>query len=197
MIRRIWRRFAHVAALAALALAVWRFAAQTAGAACRTGEDRRAPAPRENLMKACGDEWRGVREAETANGVTWPQYLARCRAQAAERAGERAGRQRASRPLPAPSASPPAAPARRAERAAQPAPKPQAESQAPRTSAPVFPQEVAARHASERPALGRQRTCADQFKANKTTEANGGLRWIEQGGGYWSRCNAHLKQTRA
>jgi hypothetical protein len=56
---------------------------------------------------------------------------------------------------------------------------------------------VAPRHASERPALARQRTCADQFRANKATQANGGLRWIEQGGGYWSRCNAYLKQARA
>ena len=145
-------------------------------------------------MKACGDKWRGVREAETANGVTWPQYLARCRAQAAGGATDPApGRQAASTPA----ASKPAATApETSTQAAEPA-------RAPRSSAtaaaqgPVFPQDIAARHASERPALGRQRTCADQFKANKTTDANGGLRWIEQGGGYWSRCNAHLKQTRA
>jgi hypothetical protein len=29
--------------------------------------------------------------------------------------------------------------------------------------------------------------------ANKATNANGGLRWIERGGGYWSECNRHLK----
>ncbi len=136
------------------------------------------PAPaRENLMKACGDKWRAVREAETAKGVTWPQFLSACRAHASRATGDvtKEADKDANRGAPA-------KPTREAAIGA---------------SAPVFPQDVAARHASERPALGRQRTCADQFKANKAADANGGLKWIEKGGGYWSRCNAHLKQTRA
>jgi hypothetical protein len=33
----------------------------------------------------------------------------------------------------------------------------------------------------------------DQYKANKETGANGGLKWVEPGGGYFSACNNHLK----
>jgi hypothetical protein len=139
-------------------------------------------APRENVMKACGDKWRAVREAETAKGVTWPQYLSRCRAEtSAVRTGASAAEGKADG-------------AKAGAAGAVPADKPAA---AVVTGKIVFPDHVAPRHASERPALARQRTCADQFKANKATGGNAGLKWIERGGGYWSRCNAHLKQTRA
>jgi hypothetical protein len=30
----------------------------------------------------------------------------------------------------------------------------------------------------------RMQTCLDQYRANKATGANGGLKWIEKGGGY-------------
>ncbi len=42
---------------------------------------------------------------------------------------------------------------------------------------------------------GKQRmeTCLDQYKANKANNANGGLKWIQKGGGYYSECNKHLK----
>jgi hypothetical protein len=36
-------------------------------------------------------------------------------------------------------------------------------------------------------------TCLDQYTANKTTNGNGGMRWIEKGGGYYSECNRRLK----
>jgi hypothetical protein len=36
-------------------------------------------------------------------------------------------------------------------------------------------------------------TCLDQYNANKATNANGGMRWIERGGGYYSECNRRLK----
>ena len=38
-------------------------------------QERPRSPPRENLMKACGDKWRAVREAKTAKGVTWPQFF--------------------------------------------------------------------------------------------------------------------------
>ena len=37
------------------------------------------------------------------------------------------------------------------------------------------------------------KTCVDQYKANKETNANGGLTWIKKGGGYYSECNKKLK----
>lgn len=130
----------------------------------------------ENLMKACGDKWRAVKEVESAKGTTWPQYLAACRAEAS--------RTRAVRPEVATSRG-------RSPEAVQAAP-PSA-----MASVPVFPERVSAEFAGESPQRARQKTCSAQFQANKTANANGGLRWVEKGGGYWSKCNAHLKQGRA
>ena len=39
----------------------------------------------------------------------------------------------------------------------------------------------------------RRHTCLDQYKANKATNANGGLKWIMKGGGYYSECSKRLK----
>jgi hypothetical protein len=36
-------------------------------------------------------------------------------------------------------------------------------------------------------------TCLDQYNANKANNANGGLNWIQKGGGYYSECNKRLK----
>ena len=36
-------------------------------------------------------------------------------------------------------------------------------------------------------------TCLDQYNANKGTNGNGGLNWIQKGGGYYSECNKRLK----
>ena len=33
-------------------------------------------------------------------------------------------------------------------------------------------------------------TCLDQYNANKTNNGNGGLVWIQKGGGYYSECSA-------
>ncbi len=35
--------------------------------------------------------------------------------------------------------------------------------------------------------------CLDQYNANKTSNGNGGLRWIQKGGGYYSECTKQLK----
>jgi len=39
----------------------------------------------------------------------------------------------------------------------------------------------------------RMHTCLDQYKANKAADANGGLKWVQKGGGYYSECNKQLK----
>jgi hypothetical protein len=168
------------------------------GPAFAQGAARIDNATPENLMKICGDQWRAIKETEAARGTTWPQYLSRCRAEAAQ-----------------PRAQADAAPA--APRAtgssvsgAKPQPSAQVSQQAvtqsgglsgglsgETTPALVFPSQVSARFASERPQRARQKTCSEQFQTNKAANANGGLRWVEKGGGYWSKCNAHLKQARA
>lgn len=57
----------------------------------------------------------------------------------------------------------------------------------------VFPSAVAAKFASEKPAQARMHTCLEQYHANKATNSNGGLTWIQKGGGYYSECNKRLK----
>ena len=51
----------------------------------------------------------------------------------------------------------------------------------------VFPSAVNPKYASESAGKARMHTCVDQYKANKATNANGGLKWIQKGGGYLQR----------
>jgi aspartyl-tRNA synthetase len=57
----------------------------------------------------------------------------------------------------------------------------------------VFPKAISTKYSKESPGKARLHTCTDQYNANKTNNANGGLKWIEKGGGYWSECNKKLK----
>lgn len=57
----------------------------------------------------------------------------------------------------------------------------------------VFPKSVAAKYASETAGRARMHTCRDQYQSNKTSNGNGGLKWIMKGGGYYSLCNKALK----
>ena len=58
----------------------------------------------------------------------------------------------------------------------------------------VFPTEISPKYASEKDLdKARTKTCADQFTANKATNANGGLVWIEKDGGYYAECIIRLK----
>lgn len=59
--------------------------------------------------------------------------------------------------------------------------------------AAVFPSAVAPKYSSEKASKARMHTCVDQYNANKAANANGGLKWIQKGGGYYSECNKRLK----
>ena len=63
----------------------------------------------------------------------------------------------------------------------------------PITTQAVFPSAIAPKYSGESPDKARTLTCADQFKANKATNANDGMKWIEKGGGYYSECVSRLK----
>jgi hypothetical protein len=75
----------------------------------------------------------------------------------------------------------------------KPATKPMAPTAAEAPSTAVFPTAIAPAYANEKPGKARMKTCDDQYKSNKATNANGGLKWIQKGGGYWSECNKRLK----
>ena len=57
----------------------------------------------------------------------------------------------------------------------------------------VFPTAVDSKYSNEKPGRARRKTCLDQYKANKATSANGGLKWLQKGGGYYSQCVKKLK----
>jgi hypothetical protein len=57
----------------------------------------------------------------------------------------------------------------------------------------VFPSTIAPKYSGENPDKARTLTCADQFNANKASNANDGLKWIEKSGGYYSECVSRLK----
>jgi hypothetical protein len=65
---------------------------------------------------------------------------------------------------------------------------------APAGKAPVFPAAVDRKYASEPARTARMHSCLDQYRANKPKGDNGGLNWIQKGGGYYSQCSKHLKK---
>lgn len=90
-------------------------------------------------------------------------------------------------PAATPTAAAPAAPAepKQAKKEAAPAAAP--------TGPAVYPNAIDPKYAKETAGKARLHTCVDQYNANKSTNGNGGLKWIEKGGGYYSECNKKLK----
>ncbi len=60
--------------------------------------------------------------------------------------------------------------------------------------AAVFPSVLSPAHAGEEPYEAYLNTCYDQYKANRETNANGGLSWNQNGGGYYGECLKRLHQ---
>jgi hypothetical protein len=119
-------------------------------------------------MKECSAKYQAAKSAGTLDGQKWSDFRkTQCGADAA------------AAPAPA------AAPARTTPAAAPATP------QTPGSA--VFPTAVAPKYGKESAGRARLHTCLDQYNANKAANANGGLRWIQRGGGYYSACNKHLK----
>ena len=131
----------------------------------------------------CSAKYQAAKTAGTLNGQKWNDFRkAECGSDAAA----------------APAATPAAAPAAPKEAAAKPkkeAAPPAAPAAAPAVPAgpAVYPSAVDPKYSKETAGKGRMHTCVDQYNANKTTNANGGMKWIEKGGGYYSECNKKLK----
>src|SRR5258705_4018288 len=100
----------------------------------------------------------------------------------------------------APACAPAAAPGATAAPAAPKAAEAKAKKEAAPAAAPaapagpaVFPSAVDPKYSKESAGKGRRHTCLDQYNANKAANANGGLKWIQKGGGYYSECTKKLK----
>jgi hypothetical protein len=136
-----------------------------------------AAAPASALtMKECSAKYQEAKKANTLKGQKWNDFRkANC-------ADDDASDNDAAAAVPeTPAATPAAAPA---TTPAKPAGK---------AKAAVFPKAVSPKYSNETAGKARLKTCVDQYNANKASNANGELKWIEKGGGYWSQCNAKLK----
>jgi hypothetical protein len=126
----------------------------------------------------CSAKYQAAKSGGTLNGMKWNDFRkAQCGADAT--------------PMAAPAIAPAAPPPPVAEA------KPKA---APPMAAPAlpgmpanFPMAINPKYAQESAGKARMHTCVDQYNANKETNGNGGLKWIQKGGGYYSECNKRLK----
>ena len=127
-------------------------------------------------MTECSAKYKAAKDAGSLNGMKWNDFRkAQCGSDAAA----------APAAAPATASAPPAAPA------PKPAPTPAAAPAAAGNA--VFPSAVDAKYSKESAGKARMHTCLDQYNSNKATNANGGVKWIEKGGGYYSECNKKLK----
>jgi hypothetical protein len=115
-------------------------------------------------MKECSAKYQAAKAAGTLSGQTWRDFRkAQCGPDATAAA---------------PAAAPPTG----------------APATGPLTSGnAVFPTAVSPKYSSESAGKARMHTCLDQYNANKASNANAGLKWIQKGGGYYSECNKRLR----
>ncbi|HEU4806359.1 MAG TPA: hypothetical protein VFS91_11255 [Nitrobacter sp.] len=125
----------------------------------------------------CSAKYQAAKSAGTLNGQKWNDFRkAQCGAGATAAAP----------------AATPAVPGARSAPNTRSAPKTAATPAAPVGNA-IFPSAVSPKYANESAGKARQHTCLDQYRTNKATNANGGLKWIMKGGGYYSECSKRLK----
>jgi hypothetical protein len=139
-----------------------------------------AAAPAQALTtQECSAKYQAAKAAGTLGGQKWNDFRkAQCGADATPAAAPAA---------PTAAAPPPAAP-KEAKKEAAPAAAP-----ALPAGPAIFPNAVDAKYSKETAGKARMHTCVDQYNANKATNGNGGMKWIEKGGGYYSECNKRLK----
>ena len=133
-------------------------------------------------MKECSAKYKAAKEAGTLGDMKWNDFRkAQCGAEATA----------APTPSTAPSAAPPPASTAIPPKATAATPAPAPASTA--TGNAVFPSAVSPKYSGDSAGKARMQTCLDQYRANKANGGNGGLKWIEKGGGYYSQCNKRLK----
>src|SRR5208337_3348065 len=166
----------------------------------------------QDVRHICIEKYQAAKAAGTLNTETWPHFYSRCTTEENAAAAEAT----ASRPLDIRHICSEKYQAAKAAgtlngdtwpqfysrctaetKANPPAVETPAPPVAAAVSTAVFPSAISPTYANEKPYNARLKTCSDQYKANKATYANGGLKWIQNGGGYWSECNKHLKRSRS
>lgn len=114
-------------------------------------------------LKECSAKYKAAQQAGTLGGMKWSDFR-----KAECGSGAAAAPTAGATPAPAQTAAKPAGDA-------------------------VFPNAVDPKYSKEKGGTARMHTCRDQYNANKAAGANGGLKWIQKGGGYYSECTKRLK----
>jgi hypothetical protein len=136
-------------------------------------------------MQECSVKYKAAQSAGTLKG-SWNEFRkAECGPTAA--AAPAAAAPTAAAPTMAPARTTGAAPASTTTPPAATAAAPAAMGNA------VFPTALSPKYTKESSGKARMHTCLDQYNANKVANGNGGLKWIQKGGGYYSECNKQLK----
>jgi hypothetical protein len=119
-------------------------------------------------MQECSAKYKAAQAAGTLKGMKWNDFRkAEC------------GSNASAAPAPTTARTTTAAPTQTRAPAA--------------TGRAVFPNAVSPKYSKEPEGKARMHTCLDQYNANKASNRNGGLKWIQKSGGYYSECNKHLK----
>jgi hypothetical protein len=126
-------------------------------------------------QKECSDKYNPAKAGGTLNGQTWNAFRkAECGSEAATPVVVKETEKKA--------------PTKETEKKTPPAKMDPAP-----TSNAVFPTAISPKYSTESAGKARMHTCLDQYNVNKANNANGGLKWIQKGGGYYSECNKRLK----
>ena len=131
------------------------------------------PSAQALTAKECSAKYKAAQQAGTLNGMKWNDFRkAECGSTTPQAAAS-------------PTAASPAATSSHPTTAAKQTPA--------AVGNAVFPTAVSSKYSSESAGKARMHTCLDQYHANKNNNGNGGLKWIQKGGGYYSECSKRLK----
>ncbi len=142
---------------------------------------------RAETMKECSVKFQAAKQGGTLNGADWKTFRATQCSKTASAAAS------------APASGSPVAAADPAATTAAAVPSPATKRSTSSGDTPVatgnasFPGKIDAKYASLTPGRARMKTCDDQYKLNKANGGNGGMKWLQKGGGYYSACVKHLK----
>ncbi len=144
-----------------------------------------APASAQNRLQTCNAEWAAKKADKTVGDQKYADFRKECLARTAAAPTETPAAAPAAPPAPPPAAKP--TPRAKSAAAPPPATAPAAAGE------PAFPTAVSSKYSAESAGKARMHTCLDQYNENKAGGGNGGLNWIQKGGGYYSQCNKKLK----
>jgi hypothetical protein len=139
-------------------------------------------------MSECSAKYKAAQTAGTLNGQKWNDFRkAECAAEAAATPVTAPAAPKTAETKSVETKSSEIKPAAAPKTAATPAATPVA------TGPATFPSAIDPKYAKETAGKARMHTCVDMYNANKSGTGNGGLKWIQKGGGYYSECSKKLK----